>query len=69
MYLSPSELKQLDLLMKKNPAERFLLMAQLIGEQIEVMKAGIKYKNPGMDNEELSKCLKMRMREIYSWKH
>ncbi len=44
-------------------------MVQLIGEQIEVMKAGIKYKNPGMDNKELYKCLKTRMREIYSWKH
>jgi hypothetical protein len=69
MYLSLSELQQLDLLMKKKPAERFLLMAQLIGEQIEAMKAGIKYKNPKIDNEELHKCMKSRMREIYSWKH
>jgi hypothetical protein len=69
MYLSHSELQQLDLLMKKSPSERFLLMAQLIGDQIEAMKAGIKYKNPAMDNKELYKCLKTRMREIYSWKH
>jgi hypothetical protein len=35
MYLSQSEIKQLNLLKKKKPLERFLLMAQLIDEQKE----------------------------------
>ncbi len=69
MYLSRSELQQLDLLKKKDPAERFLLMVQLIGGQIEAMKAGIRYKNLSINSEELNQCLKTRMRKIYSWKH
>lgn len=68
MYLSHSELRQLDLLNKKSPLERFLLMVQLINDQIEAMKAGIKYKKPNIDNEALYKCLRARMQEIYSWK-
>lgn len=69
MYLSDSELRQLDLLKKKSPAERFIFMVQLIEEQLEAMRAGIRYKNPKMSDEELKKCLKERMQEIYSWKH
>ena len=69
MYLSISEIRQLDLLKKKSPAERFLFMAQLIEEQLEAMKAGIRYKNPKISNKELKRCLKERMLEIYSWKH
>lgn len=69
MYLSNSELKQLELLKKKNPVERFLMMVQLIDGQVEAMKAGLKHKNPGMSNEELNQCLKLRMKKIYSWKH
>ena len=69
MYLSHSEIKQLDLLKKKSPSERFLLMVQLIGSQIEAMKAGIRYKNPDIDDEELKQCLKERMRKMYSVKH
>lgn len=69
MYLSQSELKQLELLRKKKPTERFLLMAQLIEGQREAMKAGIKYQNPKIRARELKKCLRDRIMEIYSWKH
>lgn len=69
MYLSSSELLQLDLLKKKSPLDRFLLMTQLIGEQIEAMKAGIRYRNPHIKEKELEKCLKERMIKIYSLKH
>jgi hypothetical protein len=68
-HLSHSELQQLDLLKRRSPAERFLLMAGLIEEQIEVMKAGIRYKNPNFDGKEVMRCLKERMIKIYSWKH
>ncbi|MFH1453506.1 MAG: hypothetical protein ABIH00_05960 [Armatimonadota bacterium] len=43
-------------------------MVQLIEEQFEAMKAGLKYKNPGIDDEELMKCLKTKMIKIYSLK-
>ena len=69
MYLSNSELRQLDLLKKKTPVERFLLMTQLIAGQIEVMKAGIRYQNPHLDERGLKQCLKKRMLKIYSLKH
>lgn len=69
MYLSNSELKQLDLLKKKSPVERFLLMTQLIGGQIEAMKAGIRYQNPNLDEKGLRQCLRDRMLRIYSAKH
>jgi len=69
MYLSDSELQQLDLLKKKSPVERFLLMTQLIAEQIEFMKAGIRYRKPSIKDKELEKCLKDRMIKIYSLKH
>jgi hypothetical protein len=29
------------------------------------MKAGLKYKNPNIDEKELKQCLKSRMRKIY----
>lgn len=69
MYLSDSELQQLDLLKKKSPSERFLLMTQLIAGQIEVMKAGIRYQNPNLDEKGLRQCLKKRLLKIYSLKH
>lgn len=69
MYLSKPELKQIDLLKKKKPAERFLMMLGLIGDQIEAMKAGLRHKNPGMNNEEIYQCLMSRMIKIYSMKH
>ncbi|MDP2939308.1 MAG: hypothetical protein Q8O13_04405 [Candidatus Omnitrophota bacterium] len=69
MYLSNSELKQLDLLKKKSPSERFLLMLQLIGGQIEAMKAGIRYQNPKLDEMGVDKCLRERIIKIYSLKH
>ena len=53
MYLSPSELKQLDLLKKKTAVERFLLMSRLISDQIEVMKIGIRYRKPNINDKEL----------------
>ena len=69
MYLTHSELQQLDLLKRKKPSDRLLLMAQLIDIQIEAMKAGIKYRNPTIDSKELEQCLKSRMEKIYSLKH
>lgn len=69
MYLSNSELKQLDLLKKKSPVERFLLMVQLIESQIEAMRAGIRYQNPKLDEKGVDKCLRERMIKIYSLKH
>ncbi len=68
MYLTHSEIQQLDMLKKKSPSERFLLMSQLINDQFEVMKAGLKYKNPNISEKELKQCLKTRMRKIYSLK-
>lgn len=65
MYLTHSEIQQLDLLKKKSPSDRFLLMSQLINDQFEVMKAGLKYKNPNISDKELEQCLKTRMRKIY----
>ena len=44
-------------------------MIQLIGDQIEVMKAGLKLRNPDIDDEELEQCLKSRMKKIYLLKH
>lgn len=66
MYLSNSELEQLNLLKKRTPVERFIIMAQLIAGQVEAMKAGIKYRNPHITKEELGQCLRQRMMEIYS---
>ncbi len=68
MPLSVSELKQLELLKKKSPQERFGIMLELIQQQLEAMKSGIRYGNPGINEEELRKCLKERMLKIYSWK-
>lgn len=68
MYLTHSEIQQLERLKRKSPSDRFLLMSQLINDQFEVMKAGIKYKNPNLDEKELEQCLKARMRKIYSLK-
>lgn len=65
MYLTHSEIQQLDLLKKKSPSDRFSLMVQLIGDQIEAMKAGIKHKNPNISDKELEQCLKTRKRKIY----
>jgi hypothetical protein len=65
MYLTHSEIQQLDLLKKRRPSDRFLLMSQLINDQFEVMKAGLKYKDPNIDEKELKQCLKSRMRKIY----
>jgi hypothetical protein len=66
MYLSRSEIKQLDLLKKKSPIDRFLLMAQLIEGQIEAMRAGIKYQNPNLDEKGLKQCFRERMLKIYA---
>ena len=66
MYLTHSEIQQLDHLKKRSPSDRFLLMSQLINGQFEVMKAGIRYKNPNIDEKDLEQCLKSRMRKIYS---
>ncbi|MFH1784546.1 MAG: hypothetical protein ABH868_06610 [bacterium] len=68
MYLTDSEIKQLELLKKKTPAQRFLMMADLINAQIEAMREGLKYKNPKMSDKEIDKCFRERMKEIYSMK-
>lgn len=64
-HLSQAELKQLELLRKMKPAERFLLMAQLIDEQFEAMRAGIRYQNPHLSNKEIEKRLRIRMMKMY----
>lgn len=69
MYLTPSEIQQLDLLKKKSPSDRFLLMTQLINDQIEAMKVRLRYKKPNIDDKELEQCLKARMKKVYSLKH
>lgn len=69
MYLTHSEIQQLDLLKKKSPSDRFSLMIQLINIQIEAMKTGLRYKNPNIDDKGLEQCLKSRMEKIYSLKH
>lgn len=69
MYLSRSEIYQLDLLKHKTPQERFHLMVGLIDFQFKIMLAGLKYINPEANEKELQKCLKERMIKIYSLKH
>ena len=68
MYLTHSEIRQLELLRKNSPSDRFLLMAQLINGQIKALKAGLRYKHPGIDDEELEQCLKSTMKKMYSLK-
>jgi hypothetical protein len=69
MELDPLEIEHLHLLKQKKPIERFLMMAQLIQTQIEAMKAGIRYRFPAFNEEEVHRCLQERMMQIYSWKH
>ncbi len=69
MEFSKAYIKQLEILKKKTPAERFLIMVDLIEGQIEAMRAGIRFKNPKFNNEEIEKCLKQRIRQSYSLKH
>jgi len=69
MYLTHSEIQQLDLLSEKRPSDRFLLMVQLIDSQVKAIKAGLRYKHPDIDDEELEQCLKSTMKKIYSLKH
>jgi hypothetical protein len=68
MYLTHSEIQQLDLLREKSPSDRFLLMVQLIDGQIKAIKAGLRHKHPDIDDEELEQCLKLAMKKIYSLK-
>jgi len=68
MYLSHSEIQQLDLLREKSPSDRFSLMIQLIDGQIKAIKAGLRYKHPDLDDKELEECLKLTMKKIYSLK-
>ncbi len=69
MYLTHSEIRQLELLRKNSPSDRFLLMAQLIDGQIKALKAGLRYKHPDIDDEELEQCLKSTMKKMYSLEH
>jgi hypothetical protein len=68
MYLSKLELKQLELLRKKTPAERFSMMFNLINTQIKAIKAGIRHDKGDISEEELEKCFKEKMMQIYSMK-
>ena len=68
MYLTHSEIRQLELLRKKRPSDRFLLMVQLVDGQIKALKAGLRYKHPDIDDEELEQCLKSTRKKIYSLK-
>lgn len=68
MYLTHSEIRQLELLREKSPSDRFLLMVQLVDGQIKALKAGLRYKHPDIDDEELEQCLKSTMKKIYSLK-
>jgi hypothetical protein len=68
VYLTHPEIQQLDLLRDKRPSDRFLLMVQLIVGQIKALKAGLRYKHPDIDEEELEQCLKSTMKKIYSLK-
>ena len=68
MTLSNSELRQLDLLKKKTPSERFAMMTELIQSQIEAMKAGIRYRNPNITEEEVKERLREQMLKIYNIK-
>ncbi len=68
MYLTPSEIRQLELLRENSPSDRFLLMVQLVDGQIKALKAGIRYKHPDIDDEELEQCLKSTMKKKYSLK-
>lgn len=69
MKYSKAYIKQLEMLSVKTPAERFLIMTDLIEGQLEVMRAGIRFQNPKFTNEEIEKCLKQRIRQSYSLKH
>lgn len=68
MYLTHSEIQQLELLRENSPSDRFLLMVQLVDGQIKALKAGLRYKHPDIDDEELEECLKSTMKKIYSLK-
>ncbi|MCG2725850.1 MAG: hypothetical protein L6420_06280 [Elusimicrobia bacterium] len=68
MEFSEADIKQLEIFKAKKPAERFFIMIDLIAGQIEVMRAGIRFKNPEFNDEEIEKCLKQRIRRIYSLK-
>ena len=69
MYLTHSEIQQLNLLSEKKPADRFLLMVQLIDSQVKAIKAGLRYKYPDIGDVELEQCLKSTMKKMYSLKH
>ena len=68
MLLSKEEIKQINLLKKKTPQQRFKMMTNLINSQFKAMRAGIKYLNPQFTDEEVEQCLKERMKKIYSLK-
>jgi hypothetical protein len=69
MYLSASEIKQLEILGRKKPVERFLIMLDLIEGQLEAMRAGIRHQNPAFSDEEVELCLRQRITKTYSPKH
>lgn len=66
MYLSKSEIKQIERLRQNTPQERFELMLQLINVQRGAMKAGIRSKNPDITEGEMTQCMKVKMMQIYS---
>jgi predicted metal-dependent TIM-barrel fold hydrolase len=68
MLFSEYDIKQMEILKARKPIERFLIMTDLIYGQINIMKAGIRFQNPGFNNKEIEKCLKEKIRQIYSLK-
>lgn len=69
MYLTKDEINQIQFLKRKSTFERFDMMLQMIESQINLIKAGILFKNPSFSKEKLEICLKNRMKKIYSLKH
>lgn len=68
LIMTNAEIKQLEMLRGKNPQQRFAIMTRLIGAQLDAMRAGIRFQNPGIGEKELEECLKNRIRKTYSLK-
>ena len=64
--MDAAERHQLELLKRKKPVERFLIMARLIQDQFDAMRAGIRHQHPELSAKELEECLRARMSRIYS---
>ena len=69
MLLTKGERKQLQLISRISPVKRFKMMTDLIGAQVDAMKAGVLHDNPNASESELRKCLRERLTKIYSSRH